>query len=90
MEPKKIVTIIIQSEEGTPIKQDLNIRYMLADTIKARGIGEIINEGCGEGFVEVSFISHFSEKDKKGIDSIVEALGLSDCTLIDVEDMDEE
>jgi hypothetical protein len=35
------------------VQNDLSFRYIIADTIEARGIGTIINEGAGNGYVDI-------------------------------------
>lgn len=82
---KKTITIIIK---GTNTDTALQLRYILADTIEARQVGTIINEGTGEGFTEVSFIADYSEQKKAEIKSLIQSLGLSDTTEIHIEETD--
>ncbi|MCC5939265.1 MAG: hypothetical protein JJU34_18440 [Lunatimonas sp.] len=35
-------------------ENDLNLRYTLADTIEARGIGDVWDEGMGENYIEIN------------------------------------
>jgi hypothetical protein len=58
---------------------------MLSDTIVERHIGEIINEGTGEGFTEVQFMANYNRK-KNEIQDLLLALGISDCSEIFVEE----
>lgn len=82
---QKIVTLVIREED---MDRALELRYLLADTIEHRKLGEIINEGTGMGFTEVSFITNYTTQKAEEIKSLVQALGLLNVTEIEVEEME--
>lgn len=82
---QRIVTLIIWEED---MDRALELRYLLADTIEHRKLGEIVNEGTGAGFTEVSFITSYTAQKEEEIKSLVQALGLLNVTKIEVEEME--
>ncbi len=53
---KKIrVKVLLNEDDIKNINRTLELRYLLADTIEERGLGQIINEGTGEGYIDISF-----------------------------------
>lgn len=78
---KQIVTIIVREPDTDTA---LQLRYLLADTIESRKLGQVVNEGIGEGYTEVSFITDYNEKATE-IKSLVHSLGLSGSSEIEVE-----
>jgi hypothetical protein len=57
-----------------PEDSDFSFRYILTDTTEARDIGEVVDEGSGNGFmditVEVKNINDASEKIKEILNSL--------------------
>lgn len=55
---------------------NLQLRYLLADTLEKRGIGEVYDEGMGEDFMEVTLDVMRSHAKEAEIKSILQSLGL--------------
>lgn len=87
----KLVSIIapLSQDDSANINRTLELRYLLADTIEARGLGEIVNEGTGNGFVDVSFITEDAMKLKPDLESLLLSLGFTGDNQIDIEDYEE-
>lgn len=73
--PRVPLTIHIKLDERFS-DTNLQIRYTLVDTLEARGIGEVYDEGMGEDFMEVTLDVVRSEKIEAEIKSILQSLGL--------------
>ena len=71
------IFIRVEFPEGIS-KEKLELRYILADTIENRGIGNVIEEGSGEDFIELIVDVEQVENPMEKISSILLSLGLTD------------
>ena len=69
-------------------EDDLKLRYALVDTIEERGIGEVWDEGMGEGYMEVNVELQPTEEKEKEVKSILQSLGLLQSSEIFLEDLE--
>jgi len=69
---------------GDNVNTDLNLRYILADTIEERGWARVLEEGTGEGcfnlYLEIG--DSELENNKEEIISLVKSLGFNNCEFI--------
>ena len=56
--------------------EDLSFRYIIADTIEERGIGTIVNEGTGEGYLEIGVMVNDVDLAKAQIKDLLASLNL--------------
>lgn len=85
---QKLINIVIRPDERDSKVLDLNLRYLLADTIENRDIGVIVDEGSGENFMEVSFISDYGRRIRSDLESLVISLGMDGMIEIQVTEID--
>ena len=79
----KIIVTLDRSYHGN----DLQLRHTLVDTLEERGIGEVWDEGMGDGYMEVN-VELVSKEDKTNeVKSILQSLGLSQSKLL-IEDIE--
>lgn len=86
MEKLVSVTVPLNKDDSLNINRTLELRYLLADTIEARGLGEIVNEGTGNGFIDVSFVTKDAMKLKPDLESLLLSLGFTGDNQIEIED----
>ncbi|PTB96641.1 hypothetical protein C9994_06500 [Marivirga lumbricoides] len=67
---------------------DLKLRYTLVDTIEDRGIGEVWEEGMGDGYLELNVELDYSEEKVQEINSILASLGLKESTELFLEELE--
>jgi hypothetical protein len=72
-----ILTITLNFPVGIT-RPDFSIRYILADTIEQRGLGEVIDEGSGVGFMDICIKLSPGDTREAEIISLLESLGLKD------------
>ncbi|HEX7016861.1 MAG TPA: hypothetical protein VF191_15240 [Cyclobacteriaceae bacterium] len=85
---KVLLTITTQLSEASAIVY-LNLRHTLVDTLEERGIGDVIDEGMGEDFMDVALEIVFSKEKEDEIRSILRSLGIlesSELTYSQLED----
>ena len=85
---KVLLTITTQLSEASAIVY-LNLRHTLVDTLEERGIGDVIDEGKGEDFMDVALEIVFSKEKEDEIRSILRSLGIlesSELTYSQLED----
>jgi len=80
------VNVSLNKDDSDNINRTLELRYLLADTIEERGLGEIVNEGTGDSYIDVSFITENAAKLKPDLESLLLALGFTGENQIDIED----
>jgi hypothetical protein len=61
---------------GKITQKDLDLRYILADTIESRKLGEIIEEGTGQGFFQIDIDCAGNPEQILEIQSILQSLGI--------------
>lgn len=71
------VTVPLSEEDSDNLDRTLELRYLLADTIEARKLGDIVNEGTGNGFIDVSFLTEEAEKLQPDLESLLLSLGFT-------------
>jgi hypothetical protein len=73
-------TLTIRVNVDGPLSdRDLHLRYILAETLEERCIGEVCDEGVGEGYMEVTLVISSEENDDE-VRSILKSLGLLTCS----------
>ncbi len=80
------VTVPLSNDDARNINRTLELRYLLADTIEERGLGDIINEGTGGNFIDVSFITNDAEQLEPDLRSLLLSLGFTGDNQIVIED----
>ncbi|WP_299313209.1 hypothetical protein [uncultured Aquimarina sp.] len=83
------VTVPLSKDDSNNIDRTLELRYLLADTIEARGLGELINEGTGDSYIDIAFVTEDATKLKPDLESLLLSLGFTGENQIDVEDYEE-
>lgn len=72
---KQTLTIRVNID-GPWSDRNLQIRYILVETLEGRGIGEVRDEGTGEDYMEVTLDVIRSEANDEAVRSILQSLGL--------------
>ncbi len=85
---EKLVNIVIplNQDDSININRTLELRYLLADTIEARDLGKIINEGTGDDYIDVTFIAKDANKLQPDLESLLLSLGFTGKNQIEIED----
>lgn len=69
--------------KGSSTKKDFDLRYTLVDTIEERGIGEVIEEGTGDRFMQVVIELDKTDEKEQEIRQILKSLDLLSMTDFD-------
>jgi hypothetical protein len=71
----RLLTIRIVLE--SPLSDiDLKLRHTLADTLEDRGIGEVVDEGSCQNYMEIALSIDPSEHKESSVRSLLQSLGL--------------
>ncbi len=72
------VKVALSKTDSDNVNRTLELRYLLADTIEERGLGQIENEGIGEHFIEVSFITEKENDLINQLEGLLLSLGFTE------------
>lgn len=86
---KQILTIYTKLSENFS-NVNLSLRHTLVDTLEARGIGEVVDEGMGEGFMDVTLDIIPSELKENEIRSILKSLGILETSTLTYRELEDE
>lgn len=86
---RRELTILTKLSESFS-NANLNLRHTLVDTLEERGIGEVVYEGMGEDFMEVTLeIDSWRAKEDE-IRSILKSLGILETSELRYRELEDE
>ncbi len=71
------VKIPLSKDDSKNINRALELRYLVSDTIEERGLGQIINEGTGEDYIDISFLTNQEDELENNLKSLLLSIGFS-------------